>query len=187
MKLYEAGTTPMAGNLRSWKNRVTLKLNPCRDESNLVWIDMMVVQEPRQGHGSDVMEWLTELADRTGIQLRLDAVPLGAGDQKMSADQLIRFYQKFGFRKPGDDPGMERKALAAAWTKYPSLYKLLKQGVGDIIDPRYPSWSFDIPDFGALWSSDYANQFSEPRNAQREQKPADPVPLTVPTALPTET
>jgi len=185
MKLYEAGTIPIMGNLRVWKNRVTLRLNPCRDESDLVWIDTIVAREPRKGHGSDAMDWLTELADRTGCTLRLDAVPLGAGDQKMSVPRLVRFYRKFGFQQPWKDQGMERKALAAAWTKYPSLYKLLKQGVGDIVDPRYPSWSFDIPDFGALWSSDYANQAGQP-NAQRERKSADPVPLTVPTVMPSD-
>lgn len=152
MDLYRKGTQELAGNLRSWRGCVILRVQPDSDESSVVWIDSVVAKTPRSGHGTQAMEWLTDLADQTGVTLRLDAVPIG--NQKMPEKSLLKFYRGFGFKSKSEPSAMERKSLAAV-VRYPVLYRALKQGLGDVVDPRYPSEAFDLPDFNEIWSPDY--------------------------------
>jgi hypothetical protein len=152
MEQYRAGTQEMDLGLRSWRGRVVMRVTPDKDESNVIWIDSVVSKTPQKGHGTAAMNWLIDLADETGVTLRLDAVPIG--NRKMPEADLFRFYRRFGFRQPYGDSGMERKSLAAV-VPYRSLYRAIRQGVGDVVDPRWPSVDFDLPDFNTIYRSEY--------------------------------
>jgi GNAT superfamily N-acetyltransferase len=49
----------------------------------------------RKGEGTKAMRFLTDLADKHGVELYLYAKPFG--DEKMPLDDLVRFYRRFGF------------------------------------------------------------------------------------------
>lgn len=51
----------------------------------------------RKGEGTKAMRFLTDLADKHGVELYLYAKPFG--DEKMPLDDLVRFYRRFGFRQ----------------------------------------------------------------------------------------
>lgn len=74
-------------------------LDTCRmAEPGRLLITRLRVPDPhqRKGIGSELLQQECNLADATGTTLVLDAVPYD--DSRMTKDQLIAFYQKFGFR-----------------------------------------------------------------------------------------
>jgi GNAT superfamily N-acetyltransferase len=58
-----------------------------------------------KGYASMVMQIIADLADKWGVNMELDADPLDA--EGLTESELIRFYQKFGFRivDENDDSG----------------------------------------------------------------------------------
>lgn len=73
------------------------------------WQGLVLIQSirsfnPGQGFGSDLMKRLTSLADKLGVTMELDPVPLG--DKGPPLEKLIAFYRSFGFQ--GGEQGMTR-------------------------------------------------------------------------------
>lgn len=58
-----------------------------------------------KGYASMVMRIIVDLADKWGVNMELDADPLDS--EGLTESELIRFYQKFGFRivDENDDSG----------------------------------------------------------------------------------
>lgn len=67
-------------------------------------VNLMSVEaaEPRSGEGTQFMRFITEMADRHGVTLRLEAEPYG--DDQMPADRLAAWYARFGFTELGEPP-----------------------------------------------------------------------------------
>ena len=61
----------------------------------------------QQGNGSKILKELCEKADELGVDLNVSAIfsPNGK-DPKMAADQLIKWYERFGF---SGNAGLSRK------------------------------------------------------------------------------
>ena len=87
---------------------------------NAIKIAALIIKQDYQGKGvgREVMNKITEIADKYQVSLYLEAVPLGTKDERgytitptYSANELIGFYKKFGFEliKGGKRPEMIRK------------------------------------------------------------------------------
>jgi hypothetical protein len=63
-----------------------------------------------QGSGSMMLRTLCELADRHHVELTLKPLPFGRKPYPMSREQLLQWYQKFGFE--GTRKKMTRKPRA---------------------------------------------------------------------------
>lgn len=55
--------------------------------------------ESRRGHGSAMLRWVCEIADRHGIVLKLRALPFGKEPYSMSRAQLLDWYERHGFEE----------------------------------------------------------------------------------------
>ena len=70
-------------------------------------LDLIKTEKSARGKGyaSMVMQIIVDLADKWGVNMELDADPLDS--EGLTELELIRFYQKFGFRIVGenDDSG----------------------------------------------------------------------------------
>jgi len=67
---------------------------------NTIEIDQIRANE--RGSGRAAMEYITEIADKHGVDLSLYAVPTrGPEGFKLSVIQLVRFYESFGFKQVG--------------------------------------------------------------------------------------
>ena len=56
---------------------------------------------PRQGIGTRAMQFLTDLADKHGVQLALFPHPFGTAQMEVGA--LVNFYRRFGFQYADED------------------------------------------------------------------------------------
>jgi GNAT superfamily N-acetyltransferase len=56
---------------------------------------------PRQGVGTRAMQFLTDLADKHGVQLALFPHPFGTAQMEVGA--LVNFYRRFGFQYADED------------------------------------------------------------------------------------
>lgn len=63
--------------------------------SNVMTLSLIRSFEGKQGAGTAMLKLVTELADRHGVTLMLDAVPVGKGGP--SAAKLKAWYRKHGF------------------------------------------------------------------------------------------
>ena len=72
------------------------------------FIDVISVEKGK-GHATGLMNSLTEFADLSGMRLTTQAEPDG-DEPRLSDNQLIAFYEKFGFVRQNNDihPFMER-------------------------------------------------------------------------------
>lgn len=52
------------------------------------------------------MEIVCKEADTYGVALELYALPMGGAGYKPSEEQLVRFYQSFGFKVKGKSDGV---------------------------------------------------------------------------------
>jgi GNAT superfamily N-acetyltransferase len=70
-------------------------------------LDLIKTEKSARGKGyaSMVMRIIVDLADKWGVNMELDADPLDS--EGLTESELIRFYQKFGFRivDENDDSG----------------------------------------------------------------------------------
>lgn len=79
---------------------VSLTLYPSiNDRDNRVRISDIQSLEPRTGHATDTMNELCGEADNLGVDLELTAKAYGSG--KMTTAQLVKWYEKFGFKVDG--------------------------------------------------------------------------------------
>jgi hypothetical protein len=62
-----------------------------------VHIDEVRALTKKQGEGTKAMRFLTDLADKHGVELYLYAKPFG--NEAMDLDTLVRFYRRHGFRE----------------------------------------------------------------------------------------
>lgn len=58
-----------------------------------------------KGHATKVMKELLAYADRFEVLLRLEASPYGEGEDRLSAEDLVKFYEKLGFSEHADSCG----------------------------------------------------------------------------------
>ena len=91
-------------------SQVEARVEELRDAWELKSI---VAHKKRQGYGTRLMEVICNAADKEGVDIHLISRPVGA--DSMSATDLRRFYEKFGFESyPGKGPqalnNMVRKA-----------------------------------------------------------------------------
>ncbi len=54
----------------------------------------------RKGHATEIMERITDAADKYNIRIFLGATPL---DKKIDRESLVSWYEKFGFETEHDD------------------------------------------------------------------------------------
>jgi GNAT superfamily N-acetyltransferase len=77
-------------------------------------VSSLYSQTRRQGHATGLMRILIDYADANGIKLMLTADPYSEDGPNL--DQLITFYEGFGFRAPTLVPGvptfMERMVMS---------------------------------------------------------------------------
>ena len=99
MQDFLAGTAPHPFDHGSlWKNVVHIQVRPFDGGIHLSWIQSLY---PKKGYASMAMKWLTDLADKHGVPMTLDAVPRGTGEWKIGKGKLVAFYKKFGFKGSG--------------------------------------------------------------------------------------
>jgi GNAT superfamily N-acetyltransferase len=59
--------------------------------------------EKRKGHATNLLNEITSFADKKGLILLTAAEAYGE-EPRMSTNQLVTFYERFGFVAIGDDP-----------------------------------------------------------------------------------
>jgi hypothetical protein len=64
--------------------------------SNLINLHWLIAQQ--QGAGRAALTIITSLADKYGVTIMLDAVPMKSVGFKPTIEQLVRFYKGFGFK-----------------------------------------------------------------------------------------
>ena len=108
---------PMWPQTRYWQGKgipiIITEVHPIivRDErivQNRVILHNIISPETRgEGGAGAVLDYLTSLADKHGVEIRLSAVPFstgGTGRKPLTKKQLIRWYKRHGFedRFPGE-------------------------------------------------------------------------------------
>ena len=96
----------MAGK-RVGKANVDLSQDPF--DPNRVHLEMIRADEPRKRLGADALQKTLKLADKHGMTMQLDAVPVGKGGPNES--KLIEFYEKNGFKLDPTAPGATRTTM----------------------------------------------------------------------------
>ena len=82
------------------------------DSGNRITIHRVWTLEPGAGNGTVMLRALCDLADRHGVEMRLRPLPFGRKPYPFDRDQLIGWYQRYGFhgnrrkmiRPPGSTP-----------------------------------------------------------------------------------
>ena len=91
----------------------TATLNLTNWEDGTASVSDVYTVERRKGHATKLLTKVVEFADRRGLILKTAAEAYGV-EPRMTTDQLVSFYSKFGFVLLSDDPDyryMERKPL----------------------------------------------------------------------------
>ncbi len=96
----------MAGK-RVGEANVSLSSDP--HDPNRAHVEMLRADEPGKGQGSAALKQVTDLADKHGITLQLDAVPVGKTGP--NAEALMKFYAKHGFKPAPEAPGATAKTM----------------------------------------------------------------------------
>jgi RimJ/RimL family protein N-acetyltransferase len=73
-------------------------------------IHRLFARHPGEGGGSIMLRALCDLADRHGVELTLKALPFGGKPYPKSREQLVAWYQRYGF--VGTHKKMTRKPTA---------------------------------------------------------------------------
>jgi hypothetical protein len=97
---FVAGTDPMSSEAHRSRERIfqgSVELHVgersyLQPRARLVWIYSNIMQR-NQGKASSAMQWLTDLADKHGVDLDLTAEPQGG----LSKNELRRWYMRHGF------------------------------------------------------------------------------------------
>lgn len=97
---FVAGTDPMFSEAHRSRERIfqgSVELHVgersyLQPRARLVWIYSNIMQR-NQGKASSAMQWLTDLADKHGVDLDLTADPQGG----LSKNDLRRWYKRHGF------------------------------------------------------------------------------------------
>jgi len=66
-----------------------------RLRKDAIYIHDISAIEPNQGHASKTMKFICSLANKLGVQLELTAKAFG--NNRMTTEQLEKWYKKFGF------------------------------------------------------------------------------------------
>jgi GNAT superfamily N-acetyltransferase len=80
-----------------------------------VHIDELEAGSRGQGAGTEAMRFLTELADKHGVSLFLQAHPFG--DERMSLEALERFYRRHGFRSDDEEDNDDEATAMHRWPR----------------------------------------------------------------------
>ena len=67
----------------------------------MVEIHRLWTLQPRQGNGKMMLQAVCQLADRHGIEIKLKALPFGRKPYPMETQQLLAWYQRYGFAGKG--------------------------------------------------------------------------------------
>ena len=62
-----------------------------------LWFSSLYSIDKGQGNASKVMKKIMDIADKYKVTVALDPHPFGTGTGKLTRDQLVKFYKKFGF------------------------------------------------------------------------------------------
>jgi hypothetical protein len=79
--------------------KATAELYKDPGDPNTVHLEKFTADQPGQGHGSAALKQITDIADRHGANISLDAIPQGAN--KVSQERLTAYYQRHGFEPDG--------------------------------------------------------------------------------------
>lgn len=75
-----------------------------KNRRDKVYLSTLETVPRKQGHGTRVMQALTDLADTHGVTLTLEPVPFQPRNgAKMTPSKLAKFYKGFGFAKQSDE------------------------------------------------------------------------------------
>ncbi len=86
---------------RIGKANVDLSTDPF--DPNKVHLEMLRADEMGKGQGSRALKKVLALADKHGVTVQLDAVPVGKGGP--DAAKLMEFYREHGFKPPTEPSG----------------------------------------------------------------------------------
>jgi hypothetical protein len=109
-----------------------------------VWIRSIRALETGHGHGSSVLQTLVDMADRMGVKIRLNAVPIGREGPK--AKKLQQWYRGFGFAGKGEElerPPREPKTASVGLKKVVIHPNVLHHGTAStdrFTMPKGPAW-----------------------------------------------
>lgn len=79
------------------KGKATVNINRMGpDKVELFWLIAT-----QRGAGRGALEVICELADKYGVTIKLDAIPLNGEKNIVNLEQLVRFYAGFGFIQRG--------------------------------------------------------------------------------------
>ena len=86
---------PFTRGVRVFKNKATIE--PAIFDERIHLSAIMTLGEEKQGVGTEVMKFLTKLADKHNVNMSLDPKPFGTKTTITKA-KLISFYKRFGFK-----------------------------------------------------------------------------------------
>jgi len=92
-----------------WYRSAQVKL--CEWDEGPAVLTGMHSEQKNQGHASELMEQICRVFDTMGMTVLLDAQPYGKRKDGLDQKQLIKFYEKYGFKVADADHGqilMER-------------------------------------------------------------------------------
>jgi GNAT superfamily N-acetyltransferase len=78
-----------------------------------LWFSSLHSLDKGQGNATKVMQKIVDIADKYGVTIALDPIPYGKDPNKLTYNQLVKFYKKFGFKFEEGEEGfgdMERVA-----------------------------------------------------------------------------
>jgi hypothetical protein len=84
------------------KGKSTVSVKNVYPISTLPAVEVFWLIAADRGAGREAMQLICDLADKHGVYLELDAIPLKTDQQgkefKLTREQLVKFYQSFGFK-----------------------------------------------------------------------------------------
>lgn len=107
LKDFDAGTEvhPWYSRMSIWKDSVGIEL---RKWQGMIHIsNIMSFAKKNDGNASNAMKWLCQLADKHGVKMDLEVVPIknaGAREGKsLNKAELKAWYKRNGFKPVGGD------------------------------------------------------------------------------------
>lgn len=121
--------------------KVGFELSKDPFDENTVHIENVRATEPGKGSGTTAMKVVTDLADKHGVRMTLDAIPLDKGG--IEPEALQAFYKKHGFTpKEGgliEGHAMERVPVAEQPTSEPKPWVPADVAQADTATPKSSS------------------------------------------------
>lgn len=84
--------SPLACNERIWDESVAVNLCVFNGRIHISSIESM---HPGKGKASELLRWITDCADRCGVEIDASIKPFGEGG--LSAQALQSWYERYGF------------------------------------------------------------------------------------------